>query len=97
MSDKKKKLKLFFDKLLGDYPERNIELIKTSKNFKSLLKIANDFGVGRTWLNDIWLKKYLNQKFGFNRAKIIKSCLWPPDSKGINEKKKYLEKKLALC
>lgn len=95
MLEKNKELKTFFDRLLGDKPEENIKIIKASKNFRSLKKLALYFRVGRTWLNDIWLKKYLNQKYGHDRAAIIKKNLWPPDSVGIKAKKSKFREKIS--
>lgn len=87
MFEKKLKLKEYFDCILNEYFCKREENMKIESNIKSLNQIAKEFGVGRTWLNDIWLRKYLITKYGSKEFIKIKNDLWPSDVKGAQEKK----------
>ena len=54
--------------------------MKLKLNIKSLNQIAKEFEVGRTWLNDIWLRKYLITKYGYTEFNKIKNSLCSKDA-----------------
>ncbi|MHA2123881.1 MAG: hypothetical protein ACXACX_16850 [Candidatus Hodarchaeales archaeon] len=76
----------YFDKLLGDFPEENIEEIKAFKHFKSIRGLAKHFGLSFNKFRST-LIQYLKQKYDSKRAEIIYNKLWPT----LKEKTKIIK------
>lgn len=70
---RKKNLKAFLDKLT------EIDLNRLS-NIRSLRKIALDIEIDNQTLRRFVLD-YLEQKYGLEKSKIIRSKIWPPPLK----------------
>jgi len=85
----------YFDILLGDFPENHIEKIRTSKDFRSLRGFAKHFRLSFNKFRRS-LIKYLNQKFGNERAEIIYSKLWPTHQEKTKINKQDFLKKLKF-
>jgi len=66
----------YFDVLLGNNPEDNIEEIKTSEYFKSIRGFATHFGLSYNKFRRTIIQ-YLNQNYGNKRAEIMYNNLWP--------------------
>ncbi|MFW9988208.1 MAG: hypothetical protein ACFFC3_06090 [Candidatus Odinarchaeota archaeon] len=82
----------YFDLLLGDIPEDNLEEIKTFKHFKSLRGYAKQFRLSYNKFRRT-LIQHLEQKYGFERAEIIYKKLWPTlQEKTKIRKQKFLKK-----